>query len=218
MSARAALRSAAEAGVRVRVDGKDLELEASSEPPACVLELLSRYKPHVISLLLSSDHGWSSEDWRAYFDERAGIAEFDGKLSRQKAEALAFGCCVLKWLELTFRCPEPGRCLCGGDAISASPISIEARRCRREWQEEGWLAALDFLKETGIEAVPDTRLQWFVFRRLEQDFLLASNDQTWPSIGDIPERPLRTSEANRGGRSRGRLNTPVVVSSSIATR
>ena len=194
MSARAALRSAAEAGVRVQVDGKALELEASSEPPACVLEFLSRYKPHVIALLLSSDHGWAGEDWRAYFDERAGIAEYDGKLSRQKAEALAFGCCVLKWLELTFRCPEPGRCLCAGDAISGSSISIEARRCRREWQEEGWFAALDFLKETGIEPVPDTRLQWFVLRRLEQDFLLTSNDQTWPSIEDIPERPLRTKD------------------------
>jgi hypothetical protein len=194
MSATAALRSAAKAGVRVRVDGNDLELAASSEPPACVLELLSRHKAHVIALLLSSDHGWSGEDWRAYFDERAGIAEYDGMLSRQKAEALAFGCCVLKWLELTFRCPEPESCSCAGDAISDLSFSIETPRCRREWQEEGWYAALDFLKENGIEAVPDTRLQWFILRCLEQDFLLASNDPTWPSIQDIPELPLRTKD------------------------
>jgi hypothetical protein len=194
MSATQALRSAANAGVRVRVDGENLELTASSEPPAVVLELLSRHKVDVIALLLSSYHGWSSEDWRAYFDERAGIAEYDGKLSRQKAEALAFGCCVLKWLELTFRCPEPGRCLCAGDAISDLYIGIETKPYRREWQEEGWHAALTFLRETGIQAVPDTRLQWFIFRCLEQDFLLASNDRAWLSIQDIPELSLRTKD------------------------
>ena len=169
---------------------------ASSEPPTRVLELLSRHKAHIIALL-SLDHGWSGEDWRAYFDERAGIAEYDGKLSRQKAEALAFGCCVLKWLELTFRCPEPERCSCAGDGINDLSFSIETRRCRREWQEEGWDAALDFLRESGIQAVPDTRLQWFIFRCLEQDFLLASDDRAWPSIEDIPERrPLTKDSAS----------------------
>ena len=31
--------------------------------------------------------GWAPEDWQAYFDERAGIAQFDGGLSRPEAEA-----------------------------------------------------------------------------------------------------------------------------------
>jgi hypothetical protein len=30
-----------------------------------------------------------SEEWQAYFDERAGIREFDGELTRSDAEALA---------------------------------------------------------------------------------------------------------------------------------
>ena len=33
-----------------------------------------------------ADDGWSAEDWQAFFDERAGIAEFDGGLSRLDAE------------------------------------------------------------------------------------------------------------------------------------
>jgi hypothetical protein len=33
--------------------------------------------------------GWDEEDWRAAFEERAGILEYDGGHSRQVAERLA---------------------------------------------------------------------------------------------------------------------------------
>jgi len=194
MSATEALRYAENAGVRVRVDGEHLELAAFSEPPAFVVELLCRHKTHVIALLLSSDHGWSHEDWRAYFDERAGIAEYDGKLSRGKAEALAFGCCVLKWLELTFRCPEPRHCKCVGNPPSDLSFGPEVTgwisptsRCRRVWQTEAWCAAFDFLEKNGIEPARDRRLQRLILRRLQQDFLLAEDDSSLPSIQNVTE-------------------------------
>ncbi len=38
-----------------------------------------------------------AEDWQAHFDERAGIAEHDGGLSRAAAEQRAFECCVVEW-------------------------------------------------------------------------------------------------------------------------
>jgi hypothetical protein len=41
---------------------------------------------------------WGPDDWQVYFDERAGVAEFDGKLPRPDAEARAFACCVAEWL------------------------------------------------------------------------------------------------------------------------
>ncbi len=41
--------------------------------------------------------GWDAEDWQAHFDERAGIAEHDGGLSRADAEQQAFACCVVEW-------------------------------------------------------------------------------------------------------------------------
>ena len=47
---------------------------------------------------------WDSEDWQAFFDERAGIAEHDGGLSRADAEIQAFECCVV---EMQWRCPPP---------------------------------------------------------------------------------------------------------------
>ncbi len=40
---------------------------------------------------------WGAEDWQAYFDERAGIAEHDGGLARADAEQQAFECCISEW-------------------------------------------------------------------------------------------------------------------------
>jgi hypothetical protein len=42
--------------------------------------------------------GWSAEGWQVFFDERAGIAEFDSGLPRPQAEAQALACCVTEWL------------------------------------------------------------------------------------------------------------------------
>ncbi len=47
---------------------------------------------------------WTPEDWQAHFDERAGIAEYDGRLSRADAEQQAFDCCAVEWL---WRNPPP---------------------------------------------------------------------------------------------------------------
>ena len=90
MSAANALKAARAAGVAVRLDGDDLVLTAATEPPAVILELLSQHKPDILALLRPGEDGWSSEDWQLFFDERAGIAEFDGRLSRAAAEASAF--------------------------------------------------------------------------------------------------------------------------------
>jgi hypothetical protein len=48
--------------------------------------------------LCNKGRGWSREDWQVFFEERAGIAEFDGGLPRLEAEARAFTCCVAEWL------------------------------------------------------------------------------------------------------------------------
>ncbi len=47
---------------------------------------------------------WYAEDWQAYFDERAGIAEHDGGLARVEAERQAYECCISEWL---WRSPPP---------------------------------------------------------------------------------------------------------------
>src|SRR4051794_26223168 len=93
-----ALRMAHAAGVDLSVDEHDLVLEALSEPPSAVLDMLRQHKAGIVILLQRGLRvrycSWSAEDWRAFFDERAGIAEFDGRLSRAEAEASAFTYCV----------------------------------------------------------------------------------------------------------------------------
>ena len=115
MSAAEALRAARAAGIELALDGDDLVLRAASAPPAAMLDALSRHKPDIVALLRPGHDGWSGEDWLAFFDERAGIAEFDGGLSRAKAEARAFECCLAEWLNRNPVCSWPGHCLeCGG--------------------------------------------------------------------------------------------------------
>ena len=97
MSVATALMEARAAGVRIGIDGDDLVLEASAPPPAAVLDHLSSHKAAIVTLLRPGCDGWSAEDWQVYFDERAGIAEFDGGLPRERAEALAFACCAAEW-------------------------------------------------------------------------------------------------------------------------
>ena len=89
MSAVQALKAARDAGVRIGIDGDALTLEADAAPPPEVLDQLRRHKAGIIALLRPTGGCWSEENWQAYFDERAGIREFDGGLSRGEAEERA---------------------------------------------------------------------------------------------------------------------------------
>ena len=97
-TAQQALSVARAAGVLVHLDGEDLVLEASAAPPADVLNLLSRHKFGIVTLLRPNRDSWSAEDWHAFFHERAGIAEFYGGLPCAEAEGQAFESRVIEWL------------------------------------------------------------------------------------------------------------------------
>lgn len=123
MSMAEALRAAHASGVRVTVDGESLVLEAFAQPPHAVLDALSRHKPDIVALLRPANDGWTGEDWQAFFDERAGIAEFDGGLPRAKAEGQTLGCCVVEWLNRNPARSTPGCCLyCGGRSRQGDPL------------------------------------------------------------------------------------------------
>jgi hypothetical protein len=123
MSAAEALKVARAAGVRLGIDGDALTLEAANAPPPTVLDLLARHKAGIVALLRPANDGWSGEDWLAFFDERAGIAEFDGGLPRREAEARAFDWCVVEWLNRNPARSPPGHCLdCGEGEHSHDPL------------------------------------------------------------------------------------------------
>ena len=163
MSAAEALKAARAAGVRVGIDGDDLVLEAMAPPPSALLDLLSRHKAGIVMLLRPADEGWSAEDWQIFFHERAGIAEFDGGLSRGQAEACAFACCAVEWLNRHPMRSPPGGCLscdCGDQAHDPEPpYGVESAgdaclhsRCRPALFAGRKAEAVAALEATGIVA------------------------------------------------------------------
>jgi hypothetical protein len=163
MSAFRALKAARAAGIHLEVDGDGLVLEATSAPPAAVLEAISRHKTEIVALLRPGRDGWSAEDWQIFFDKRAGIAEFDGELPRPEAEVRAYACCVAEWLNRNPERSQPGCCLaCGGrekghDALL--PFGIEPAghvwlhgQCWPAWYGARKAKAASALKVMGIVA------------------------------------------------------------------
>jgi hypothetical protein len=99
---------------------------AANSVPASYLDASVRRQPLSVTGVapLHTERGsWSGEDWRAFFDERAGIAEFDGGLPRLEAEARAHACCVAEWLNRNPVRSSPGRCpRCGEAEQSHDPL------------------------------------------------------------------------------------------------
>lgn len=163
MSAASALRAAREVGLTVAVDGDDLALTCATRPPAAVLDLLGRYKAEVIATLTQSVvvTAWQAEDWQAYFDERAGILEYEAGLPRPEAEARAFEDCVAEWLVRHHptsplgRCPHCGSPRRDGDALLPFGTTTPShawlhRACWSAWRTEREETAVAALARFGI--------------------------------------------------------------------
>jgi hypothetical protein len=167
MSAIEALKAARAAGVELALDGDDLALKAASAPPAALLHALSQHKAEIVVLLRPAEDGWSAEDWQVFFDERAGTVQFDdGPPRAAEAEARAFACCVVEWLNRNFVCSLPGRCLaCGGrnhahDALLPHGIEPTGHawlhsRCWPAWHAGRKAEAVAALATMGIAPLPE---------------------------------------------------------------
>jgi hypothetical protein len=124
VSAAEALRAAHEAGVTMMLDGESLMLEAKVEPPQAVLNALARHKSAILALLRPGQDGWFAEDWRAYFDKRSGVFASHNGQSRAEAEASAFECCVIDWLNQHPTPSTPGHCAWCGKAESPGAVVL----------------------------------------------------------------------------------------------
>src|SRR4051794_36802276 len=147
-----ALRAARGASVFLGIEGDELVLKAALAPPTAVLDELFRHKASILALLRRGSDGWSAEDWQVYFDERAGIAQFDGGLARAEAEAQAFECCVGEWLNRNPAQSSPDRCVhCGGSGGDALlPYGTEKTawlhsRCWEAWHSNQKSTAVTML-------------------------------------------------------------------------
>ncbi len=104
---------------------------------------------------------WGAEDWRALFEERAGIAEHDGGQSRTDADALAFECCIVQWLNCHLEHSDPDRCAwCekpDPDGHAVVPFGTENHghawvhpECWPKWHERRVRQATEALIEFGL--------------------------------------------------------------------
>ena len=160
MSAAAVLRAARAAGVELAIDGNDLLLDAATVPPASVVDALRLHKAEVVAMLRPGRDGWSAEDWLLFFEERAAIAEFDGRLSRTEAHAQALACCIVEWLNRNPTPSAPGRCVWCGQAESRDavlPYGTEPgthiwlhAECWPAWQEVRRSQATKALMRMGV--------------------------------------------------------------------
>jgi len=162
MSAAEALAAARSVGVEVGIDGDDLVLKASGPPPPALLDLLARYKAAIVTLLRPGTGAWFAKDWQEYFDERAGIGEFDGALSRDQAEVQAFSCCVGEWLHRNPVRSASGRCdFCGvskgmllpyltGYSVNDPGHTWLHQACSQAWHQERRAKAVAALVAIGV--------------------------------------------------------------------
>src|SRR5262249_18853038 len=161
MSAAEALKAARAVGIQLEVDGDDLVLEASAPPPSAILGVLSEHKAEIVGVRRPGRDGWSAEDWQVFFDERAGIIEFDGGLSRTEAEAQALACCIVEWLNRNPTPSAPGRCAWCGQAESRDAVVFACgtepgthiwlhAECWPAWQEVRRSQATEALMRMGV--------------------------------------------------------------------
>ena len=104
-----------------------------------------------------------AEDWQVFFEERAGIIEFDGGRPRAEAEVQTFAYCVIEWLNRNPERSPAGCCLGCGDREHAHdpllPYGVEPNghawlhsRCWPAWYEARKAKAISALATMGIIA------------------------------------------------------------------
>lgn len=162
MSAAKLLEDVRASGIEVTVDGEFLSLKAANEPSAEVLQTLREHKSALLQLLRSEACGWSADDWRDYFEERAAISEFDHGLPRTNAEINAFDLCVQEWLRQNPVASVPGVCNecrkrglvqhCITDSAPHDPANIWLHQeCADQWQKARRDLATTTLNALGLE-------------------------------------------------------------------
>ena len=162
MSAIEAIRIARENGVHIGIEGVDLILDAEREPAPGVLEAIRHHKAGIVDLLTAADGDRTAEDWRAFFDERAGILEYDHGLSRRAAERRAFDFTVVEWMNQRPEPSDPGHCAWCGTAETSdarvvpygtNPASHAWLHpgCWQPWHDERRRSARSALAAFGID-------------------------------------------------------------------
>jgi hypothetical protein len=134
----ALIKELSQVGVTLSKSGDEIVLDG----PAVVLtdDLIEELRAHKSDILATFGE-WDSADWQAFFDERAGIAEFDGEVSRQEAEDHALECCVVEWLNRYREPSSPSQCAHCGRTDRSDHVVVPFGTVHHTWlHPECWAA------------------------------------------------------------------------------
>jgi hypothetical protein len=132
-------------GARVIVRGDQLKLikpVGMDLPPSLIGaarahrdELLALVEQHSPTIPPAPEIAWDCEDWQAFFDEAASVAEFDNGMSHRDAESFAFESCVTEWLNRNLKLLPPGRCAacCRGAQPDDALLPFGTKRNGHVW-------------------------------------------------------------------------------------
>ena len=161
-AARKLLDDIAVIGATIEPAGDRLILRAglTAVPADLIIRILQTKAELLDTLAAAPTHQeCEAEDWQAFYDERAGILEFDCGFPRPAAEAQAFEACTIEWLN---RSPAPsstGRCAwcghpsrCDADVLPCrtGPHTWLHSECWPSWQVERQAKAAEALASMGI--------------------------------------------------------------------
>jgi hypothetical protein len=147
-------------GVSLKKNGNQIVLEG---PGSVLTDALVDKLWELKSDLLRTLGDWDSEDWQAFYDERASIAEFEGMARRSEAEHRAYECCIVEWLNRHPVATSPGQCAQCGQAGQPDhvvvPFGTENRtwihlECWPAWHESRRSQAIAALMAMGIAQAP----------------------------------------------------------------
>jgi hypothetical protein len=120
-------------GATVSRDGDRLIIRAGPVPvPAEMVARLRAVKSKLLAEISRSSAprtrarpeperaGWDAANWRAFYDERAAIREYDGKRPRGEAERLAWGETLAEWHKANASPPPSWQCAGCGEPLSGA--------------------------------------------------------------------------------------------------
>ncbi len=146
-----------DAGGTIEPQGGRLRIVAPKKVRDALRPELKAHKPEILVLL-----GWDTTDWQQFFDERAGILEFDGELPRAEAETQAWEWTITEWLNQNPAPSDEGRCAwCDKSEETVTgivvPLGNDAHghvwlhhQCWKPWMQKRREDAISALATTGI--------------------------------------------------------------------